>query len=120
MKQEIHIAIASEDHLNYVAEIEKALLNASLQKGTAIAVRDKTAKEAIVVVDSESCSGVQLKKLKKLLLDNKGTCPVKIVVKKHAHSETVLVLPSEVKVEPSESLCNKIEQLFGHPVLSFV
>jgi hypothetical protein len=42
MKQEIHIAIASEDHLNFVPEIEKALLDASLQKGTAIAVRDST------------------------------------------------------------------------------
>ena len=41
MKQEIHIAIASEDHLDFVPEIEKALRDASLQKGTAIAVRDR-------------------------------------------------------------------------------
>ena len=40
MKQEIHITIASEEHLNYVLEVEKALLDASLQKGAAIAVRD--------------------------------------------------------------------------------
>ncbi|MEN8228335.1 MAG: GNAT family N-acetyltransferase [Bacteroidota bacterium] len=40
MKQDIHITIASEEHLNYVLEIEKALLEASRQKGTGIAVRD--------------------------------------------------------------------------------
>ncbi len=38
--QEIQITIASEAHLNFVQEIEQALLNASLQKGTAIAVRN--------------------------------------------------------------------------------
>ena len=40
IKHEIHITIASEEHLNYVPEVEKALLEASLQKGTGIAVRD--------------------------------------------------------------------------------
>lgn len=40
MIKDIHITIASGKHLKYVTEIEKALLDASLQKGTAIAVRD--------------------------------------------------------------------------------
>ena len=40
MKHDIKITIASEVHLNYVSEIEKAILDASLQKGTGIAVRD--------------------------------------------------------------------------------
>lgn len=40
MEKDIQITIASEAHLNYVPEIEKALLDASLQKGTGIAVRD--------------------------------------------------------------------------------
>lgn len=40
MKQDIHITIASEEHLNYVLEIEKALLEASQAKGTGIAVRN--------------------------------------------------------------------------------
>lgn len=39
MEQNINITIASEDHLAYVPEIEKALYEASLQKGTGIAVR---------------------------------------------------------------------------------
>jgi len=40
MKQDIHITIASEEHLNYVLEIENALLEASQAKGTGIAVRN--------------------------------------------------------------------------------
>jgi hypothetical protein len=39
MVQDIEISIASKAHLNYVPEIEKALYEASLQKGTGIAVR---------------------------------------------------------------------------------
>ena len=39
MIHDIDIAIASEAHLSYVPEIERALLAASEQKGTGIAVR---------------------------------------------------------------------------------
>jgi len=39
MVQNIEITIASKAHLAYVAEIEKALYQASLRKGTGIAVR---------------------------------------------------------------------------------
>ncbi|MCD4709939.1 MAG: GNAT family N-acetyltransferase [Bacteroidales bacterium] len=41
MVQNIEITIASEAHLDYVPEIETALYQASLQKGTGIAVRSR-------------------------------------------------------------------------------
>lgn len=41
MVQNIEITIASKTHLSYVPEIEEALYQASLQKGTGIAVRSK-------------------------------------------------------------------------------
>ena len=41
MKHDIEITIASAAHLNYVPDIEQALLIASQQKGTGIAVRNK-------------------------------------------------------------------------------
>ena len=41
MVQHIDITIASEAHLKYVPEIEEALYQASLQKGTGIAVRSR-------------------------------------------------------------------------------
>lgn len=42
MIQDIEITIASEAHLGYVSEIETALYQASMQKGTGIAVRSST------------------------------------------------------------------------------
>jgi hypothetical protein len=41
MVQNIEITIASKAHLSYVSEIEEALYQASLQKGTGIAVRSR-------------------------------------------------------------------------------
>jgi len=41
MVQNVEICIASKDHLRYVPEIEAAIYQASLQKGTGIAVRSK-------------------------------------------------------------------------------
>lgn len=42
MKQQINISIASEAHISYIPEIEKAILYASEQKGTGIAVRSSS------------------------------------------------------------------------------
>ena len=41
MEQNIEISIASKDHLGYLSEIEQAIYQASLQKGTGIAVRSR-------------------------------------------------------------------------------
>jgi len=41
MVQNIEITIASKEHLSYIPEIEEALYQASLQKGTGIAVRSR-------------------------------------------------------------------------------
>jgi len=41
MEQDIEITIASAEHIKYVPEIEEGLYQASLQKGTGIAVRSK-------------------------------------------------------------------------------
>ena len=40
MEHDIHITIASREHLSYIPEIEEALFHASQQKGTGIAVRN--------------------------------------------------------------------------------
>ncbi len=42
MKQDIEITIASAAHMKYLPEVEHALLEASFQKGTGIAVRSNT------------------------------------------------------------------------------
>lgn len=42
MKQDIEITIASAAHMKYLPEVEHALLEASFQKGTGIAIRSNT------------------------------------------------------------------------------
>lgn len=41
MNYNIHIAVASEEHISYVRQIEEALIHASQQKGAAIAIRNR-------------------------------------------------------------------------------
>ena len=41
MNQQINISIASEEHLSYIPRIEEAIIHASEQKGTGIAVRSQ-------------------------------------------------------------------------------
>jgi len=65
MKQDIVITIASEKHIEYVPIIEKALLEASRQKGTGIAVRSSEyltgkimeGKSVIAISDSGEWAG---------------------------------------------------------------
>ena len=86
---------------------------------SAILLRDRSAKEALIRLSSSVCSADKLERLKDLLATNQGNCAVKLVVRKSKHSEVVLALSDELKVMPSEDLCNQVEQLFGQPVMSF-
>lgn len=120
--QKVHGILVAEDPVLVTARLDvsderRILIAQSIE--SAIALRDRTAKEAIVVLQADSCSKTQLEQLKTLLSQHRGKLPVKLVFRRAAHSETVVALPDELRVEPSELLCNKVEQLFGEPVLSF-
>jgi DNA polymerase-3 subunit alpha len=86
---------------------------------SAIELRDKTAKEAFLVLKTSYCSPAKLAALKSLFETHAGECPVKLVFQRLKHSETVLMLPDTIKIAPSEGLSNRVEQLFGEPVLHF-
>lgn len=86
---------------------------------SAIALRNNAAKRAVITLNTTQCSSEKLEELKKLLRNHTGECDVKLVLKKEKHSETVVGLPKGIRVEPSESLSNQVEQLFGKPVLTF-
>jgi len=100
-----------------VSDERRTLIASGIE--SAIQLRDKSAKEAVVMLDSRICSGEKLEKLKGLLAQHHGRCPVKLVLRKAKHSEIVVSLPNELSIEPSEALCNRVEQLFGEPVLTF-
>ncbi len=86
---------------------------------SAIRLRDSSAREALVKIRSDVCSGDKISQLKDLFRAHQGACPVKVVLTRSGHSETVVALPGQIQVEPSEGLCNKVEQLFGEPVMTF-
>lgn len=84
-----------------------------------IALRDRTAREAVIRLPTSTASDDKLEELKTIFGQHKGSCPVKLVLYKDRHSETVVSLPDSIQVEPSELLCNQVEELFGAPVMSF-
>ena len=120
--QKVQAALHSEDPVIVSAKLDISderclLIGNSIE--SAIHLRDKTAKEAVVVVSSKKCTPQQLEVLKNVFTEHKGACPVKLIIRNHAHSETVLALPPEYRVQPSEQLCTTLERLFGEPVLTF-
>ncbi len=120
--QKVQNLLASEDPIIVngrldVSDERRVLVANEVQ--SAIALRDRSAKEAIVRLAHHSCDNKKFVQLKKLLLSHQGNCPVKLVLFRNEHSETTLSLPEQIRIEPSETLCNKIEELFGEPVMTF-
>lgn len=95
----------------------------------AMKIRSENAREVVIVLRNEESGGNKFSLLKKALVNNKGACPVKLVIRTNsmdeegetvdARSETVISLPPELQVAPSEALLNQVEQIFGRQVASF-
>ena len=119
--QKVHNLLVAEDPVLVTARLDVSDERSNLiakEVESIIAVRDKSATEARVLLRSD-CSEDKLESLKTLFAEHRGKCPVKLIVRRPGHSETIIALPSEIQVAPSESLCDKAEQLFGEPVISF-
>ena len=120
--QKVHAVLASEDPVLVTGRLdvsdERRTVVANVIE-SAIALRDQNAKEAIVSVESSVATPDRLESLKRLFSEHRGECPVRLVLRQPKHSETIVALPPEVRVAPSEDLCNRVEELFGSPVLSF-
>lgn len=86
---------------------------------SAITIREKTAKEAHIKIEENKFSQKRLDELKKIFGQYSGNCQVKLIISKKDHSEVVISLPQDIKISPSETFCNTVEQLFGEPVVSF-
>lgn len=120
--QKVFSVLTSEDPVLVTGRLdvsdERMIIVASNIE-SAITLRDKTAREAFVRLDSRKIGGDKLERLKEVLGQHKGECLVKLVVVQSEKSETVITLPSEISVSPSEELVNRVEQLFGEPVMTF-
>lgn len=100
-----------------VADERRTIIAESVE--SAIALRDRSAREAVIRLNLASCRAKQFDRLKKVLREHEGNCPVKLLLYRPQHSEITISLSRELKIAPSEVLCNKVERLFGAPVLSF-
>ena len=81
-------------------------------------IRDSSAQEAVITVNSNIAKNNGLERLKQVLSRHKGDCRVQLKVQK-IDSEVFVSLPADIKIAPSEELCLEIENLFGEHVLSF-
>lgn len=120
--QKVFQALSSEDPVVVTAKVDvsderRVLVANSLE--SALAIRDKKAKEAIIRVAEKLCNQAKLASLKNLLASHRGDCRVRIILCRENHSETTIALPADLAVAASEQLSNSVEQLFGEPVMSF-
>ncbi|MCB9029647.1 MAG: DNA polymerase III subunit alpha [Deltaproteobacteria bacterium] len=85
-----------------------------------IDIRDTTATIGIMELEEAECNEPSIEKLSGLLKSYPGSCPVKIRID---HVPYPVQLKDDrdapICVQPSETLCEAVEQLFGRPVLSF-
>ena len=120
--QKIHAVLDSEDPVlvqaKYDGGEERSCLIAK-DIVSAIDVRDKNAKSALIRLKESICSERKLQELKQLMGKHQGHCSVTLVFHRPEHSETKVALPRTVSIAPSEDFCNSVEQLFGEPVVSF-
>lgn len=120
--QKIHETLHSEDpvvvsgRLDVSDERRNMIAN---KVESLISLRDESATQALIHLDATKHDQALLKPLYQLLETHEGACPVRLLVRRKAHSETWIALPHTLKIAPSETLCNKVEELFGSPILTF-
>jgi len=82
-------------------------------------VRENLTKSVHFRLTTPGLEKTQLKNLKKIIEKYKGNSQAFIHIIIPNRSETVISLPDEVKVTPSDDLMRDVKRLFGYNVLSF-
>jgi DNA polymerase-3 subunit alpha len=120
--KKVHELLNSEEPLLLKARVdvsdERVVLVANELSALAD-IRDSSAEEAHIVLKDDLITPSTLSDLKKTLNKYKGTCKVKVSIKKAKHSEVIMSLPDDYKISPSEEFCIELERLFGAHVVSF-
>lgn len=120
--KKVHELLNSEEPLLLKARVdvsdERVVLVANELSALAD-IRDSSAEEALIVLKDDLITPSTLSDLKKTLNKYKGTCKVKVSIKKAKHSEVIMSLPDDYKISPSEEFCIELERLFGAHVVSF-
>jgi DNA polymerase-3 subunit alpha len=101
---------------------EKAVLIVDKMESL-ITIRDRTATQGVMALGENDNFQDKAQTLMSILTKHRGRCPVKVIYET-ADSKIDIILKdakeAPVCVEPSEHLCEAVEQIFGRPVLSFM
>ncbi len=119
---QVQTILSSDDPVVVSAKLEvgdeRRILFASNVKSI-IELRDQSAKEAVIHIDSTRVDSGKLTELRKLITLHQGDCRVRLVMRRQNHSDTILSLPAGAGVAPSEEFCNSVERLLGEPAVTF-
>ena len=88
-----------------------------------IDLRDRNARQGVLTFREDDQFEEKLDELVGVFKRYHGTCPVKVNLHLNGQRVSIALRDSSqaaVCVQPSEELCDEIEQIFGKPVLSFI
>lgn len=88
-----------------------------------IAIRDRSATQGVLVLEEKDDFGSRADFLMSIFKRHQGKCPLKVQTYLQGEKVSIVLKDSRqapVCVEPSEMLCEAVEQVFGRPVLMFM
>jgi DNA polymerase III subunit alpha len=100
----------SEERCQVIADEVSVLLDA----------REKAAKEVHFALQAERVDADHLRTLRQTLTQHRGSCSAFLHLLLPDRTETVIALPAELKVAPTERMVEDVERLFGNGVTSFL
>jgi DNA polymerase-3 subunit alpha len=99
----------SEERRQIIADDVTALLEA----------REKSVRQVHFALLADSVNENHLRLLRDTLVQHRGTCNAYLHLLLANRTETVIALPAELKVAPTERMVEEVERLFGNGVTSF-
>jgi DNA polymerase-3 subunit alpha len=100
----------SEERCQVIADEVSVLLDA----------REKAAKEVHFALQAERVDADHLRTLRQTLTQHRGSCSAFLHLLLPDRTETVIALPAELKVAPTERMVEDVERVFGNGVTSFL
>jgi len=82
-------------------------------------IKEKSVSGVHIRLSTPGLTGDLLERLKSILLRKKGLCPVFLHLVIPNRSETVISLPDNFNVTPSDDMATEVEEVFGYNVVRF-
>jgi len=84
-----------------------------------VAARERAVQQVHFALRAERIDPTSLRTLRETLSEHRGHCPAFLHLLLPNRTETVIALPTELRVAPTEGLVDAVERLFGNGVTSF-